>query len=220
MGWGSRQERVWIAASAIVWSLGAGCDDGTVAPEPESEAGVSSRQADADAPAIDDYAVARPRKGEIIGGEKVARTIVWPDASQIHAPTRQRLGANVRDKVPAAPLPVLVPREGAERGELVLGETWYAYSAALDGATLSIQGSAQARVHTHMKAAQPTEEVRGVGGFISSNESIWTVSWIEHGAAYSLELECANPKDNRCEDPNRALELAESMVFVGGGQGR
>ena len=202
-----------VAAIAI-----AACDDGTVAPEPEGDGSdVASRRADAP----DDYAVARPRKGKIIGGEKVARTIAWPEAAQVDAPTRQRLSAAVHARLPEAPLPVLVPDDGAEKGELFVGETWYAWSAEVDGgAKVSVQGSAQARVHAHIDAADPTETIRGVGGFISSNESIWTLSWIENGAAYSLEHECDDPKAALCENPDRALALAESMVFVGGGQDR
>ncbi len=211
----SARRFVWLAVGAI--AVASGCDDGTVAPTPDGDGSeVASRRADTPT----DYAIARPRKGTVIGGEKVARTIAWPDAAAIDAPTRQRLSAAVHERLAAAPLPVLVPGEGAEGGELFVGDTWYAYSAQLRGARVSIQGSAQARVHGHIEAADPTETIRGVGGFVSSNESIWTLSWIENGAAYSLELECDDPEAPPCADPDRAMALAESMVFVGGGQDR
>jgi hypothetical protein len=205
-----------------------GCDTPTHEPSApdasEASAPATSRRAE---PATD-YTATRPRKGEILGGERVSRTITWPspdasgDASGDEGGTaldegaRDRLSAPAKVALRSAPVPVLVPDEGTDRGELFVGDTWYAFSTKIPGASISVQGSAQARVHGHIGHADPTQTVRGHGGFVSSNESIWSVSWIEHGAAYSLELSCDDPRASICATPDRAMALAEAMVYVGG----
>jgi hypothetical protein len=207
-----------VAAGA--WSLllaiaAGGCDAPTTEPTSESTQ-VTSRRADAP----EDYAAAGPKKGQILGGERVARTVQWPAADQLDAPTRERLSSAAVSALGRAPLPVLVPAEGVERGQLFVGESWYAFSTEIEGTSVSVQGSAEAKVHPHIRKADPTQTVRGRGGFVSQNESIWSVSWIENGVAYSLELQCDDPRAAACADPNRAVELAQSMVFVGGGEDR
>jgi hypothetical protein len=52
--------------------------------------------------------------------------------------------------------------------------------------------------------------------FVGENRRIWTVSWIEHNVAYSLDLECATADDERCADERAALGWADELRYVGG----
>jgi hypothetical protein len=163
-----------------------------------------------------DYATAHPKKGAVLGGEEVARAVTWPEASTVDAPLRDRMAPASREKLAGAALPVLVPALGIEAGHLTVGDGWYAFSATHDGATINVQGSARARVYPGIGHADPPHLVRGRGAFISQNEGIWVVSWIEHGASYSVELECADPRGPACRGPDRAVEIAQTLAFVGG----
>lgn len=173
-----------------------------------------SAAGDADAPG--DLAVARPKKAKVIGGESVARTIAWPEASTIDPALRDRLAAASRHAADDAALPVLVPIESTDRGHLTVGDGWYAFSTRDGDTTVSVQGSARARIHAGIGRADPMHVVRGQGAFVSNNEGIWVVSWLEHGAAYSLELECDDPRAPACEGPARAVEIATNLGLVGG----
>ena len=58
--------------------------------------------------------------------------------------------------------------------------------------------------------------MRGEPAFVSENRRIWTVSWLEHGVAYGLDIECASPTDTRCTDENFAITLVDELTYVGG----
>ena len=79
--------RLSIAALAALFMLA--CD----APPPPSTTPVSRA---AEAPT--DLTTARPKKGAVIGGELVDRTIAWPDAGAIDPALRDRLEASARDR--------------------------------------------------------------------------------------------------------------------------
>ena len=51
---------------------------------------------------------------------------------------------------------------------------------------------------------------------MSKNEGIWVVSWIEHGAAYMLEVACDDPRAPACKSPDHAVQLVQALAFVGG----
>ena len=57
--------------------------------------------------------------------------------------------------------------------------------------------------------------VRSGEGSFSVNEGVRTASWIEHGVAYSLELECFDPEAANCDDA-ALRELVAELVYVGG----
>ena len=83
-----------------------------------------------------------------------------------------------------------------------------------------VQASAAAHLYPHIGAVTPHDRVRGVPGWITRNERIWSLSWIEHGAAYTLELECAEETDPRCRTDATARQLAAALVYAGGSGAR
>jgi hypothetical protein len=193
-----------------------GCDaPPPPAPSEPSERAASSEPATSHA-RPDDFATPRAKKGAVLGGEEVRRTVTWPAASDVDAALRGRLAVAQRGEIDAATLPVLLPVRGTEGGHLTVGDGWYAFSTKDDGTTINVQGSARARVYPGIGKADPPHVVRGQGAFISQNEGIWVVSWIEHGASYSVELECADPRGPLCRGPERAVEIAQALGLVGG----
>jgi hypothetical protein len=196
-----------VVAIAIAAALGS-CD----APPPEPSREPVARGAEGPS----DLATPRSKKGAVIGGETVARAIAWPSSNEIDTVTRDALDGRSRAALDRAALPVLVPPDAAGRGTLVVGESWFSFATRGDAYTVNVSGSARARLHHHVRRADPTHEIRGEGGFIGLNEGIWSLSWIENGAAYSLDLECDDPRADACADPNEALRIAQSLVYVGG----
>lgn len=142
--------------------------------------------------------------------------VTWPERGELDATLRDRIAAGERDRIDDAALPVLVPAVGVESGVLTVGEGWYAFSTKDGDTTINVQGSARARVHPGIRKADPPHVVRGQGAFISQNEGIWVVTFIEHGASYSVELECADPRGPACSGPERAVEIAQGLGLVGG----
>ena len=200
--------RTSAALGALVSLLG--CDQAPAEAAPHEPAAVAERQA-----AIDPQLKAKPRRGSVIGGERVDRKIEWPDQPP-QTRLLERWSADARAAVQASPLPVLLPPELIDDGALHTGESWFAFSGRSGEMTVTVQGSARAFVYPHIRAAHPTHDVRGRGGYLTRNEGIWVVSWIEHGGAYSLELECAQPYEGACKDESTVMDLVDGLVYVGG----
>lgn len=142
--------------------------------------------------------------------------VTWPDRAEVDVAARERIASAQRGRVDEAALPVLVPAVGVESGLLTVGEGWYAFSTRDGDTTINVQGSARARVYPGIRKADPPHVVRGRGAFISQNEGIWVVSFIENGASYSVELECADPRGAECSGPEKAVEIAQTLTLVGG----
>jgi len=159
---------------------------------------------------------APPARGKVLGGERVDRRVQWP--RQIDADALAALPPESRAALASAPAPVLVPpaTHALTGGTLITGESWWAYTAANDGMTVAIQASTRARLYPHVRAFVPHDTVRGVPGFVQQVHKIWTLSWIENDAAYSLELECASPELPPCQSDAAARSLADALVNVGG----
>jgi hypothetical protein len=161
-------------------------------------------------------AQAPPARGRVLGGEKVDRHVQWP--RQVDADARDALAPGSRATLASAPAPVLVPpaTHALTGGTLIVGETWWAYTASQDGMTVAIQASTRARLHPHVGAFVPGDTVRGLPGRVQQAHGIWLLSWIENGTAYSLELECTSPELPPCENDAQARALADALVHVGG----
>lgn len=161
-----------------------------------------------------------PVRGAVIGGEKIERAIDWDAFGPADSGAAIALPDDGRARVSIAPAPVLLPVAGHELsgGIITSGATWWAYGASSGGVTLSLQGSAQARRHAGVRGAEARHTVRDVPGWITRNEGIWVLSWIEHGAAFSLEIECADLRMPACRDEHAALEVANGLVFAGGSE--
>lgn len=153
----------------------------------------------------------------MIGGERIARTIAWPAADRIDTATRDALPADARVAIARAPVPVLAPA-GRPDVKVFTGDRWVAVSAHGEGWTMHVQGSAEARVYPHIRAFEPTHPVRGGGGFVTRNEGVWSFNWIEHGAAYSADIECDARVVTWCDDEHAVAKLVDELALVSSGQ--
>ena len=160
------------------------------------------------------------QRGRFIGGEKVARAIAWPADATLAKAAHARYDADARAAIARAPLPVLAPPEPLERTTVTVGAHWYALTGYGKGFSVHIDGSAQARVYPHIKAFERTHPMRESDGFLTRNEGIWSATWIEHGVAYSFEIECDARVVAWCDDEAAVLARLEALVYVGGEQVR
>jgi hypothetical protein len=143
--------------------------------------------------------------------------VQWPGDADADAQLVARLPPQLRADVGAAPLPVLLPTTvGLEGAKLMRGDDWYALWVAQDGLTITLNASGTARVHPHVRGGNLPHTVRGSEALVTQNEAVWTATWIEHGVAYDLGLECADPSMAACSDDAMVRQLAESLAFAGG----
>lgn len=147
-------------------------------------------------------------------------TIVRP---AIAAPTtidvraRAALGEAAPDKIDASPVPVLAPPDRFEAPVVMVGPEYYAIALRSGTATIAIQGT---RAQHRVEGVGPIEgrsALRGTKGFVTVNEGIRSASWSEHGAAYSVDVECADAADARCASDAFVTSLVNALVYVGGG---
>jgi hypothetical protein len=136
-----------------------------------------------------------------------------------------KLPASERAKIDESFVPVLVPKVSAERVHLVVEPGFFAYSGTVtkalpDGrvslATVAVQGTRFAHEHKGFPKDVSTHAMRGTRGMFTINEGIATTTWVEHGAGYSVDVECSIGDDARCKDEAFVLELTQGLVFVGG----
>lgn len=201
-----------VLAAAGLAAAGA-CDPpeaaGTVAPR-SAPAVEQQRQQPAQAPL---------QRGRLVAGERVERAPVWPASASVDERARARLPEALRRSVDASPVPVLLPGEAwgepfftSSRSEG--GPGWgYAFSARRPGQTLAIQASRIATLVPGIGRHDGRERLRGGHGFVSDNDGIKTATWIEHGVAYALDLECASP--DACDLAAVRAEV-EALAYVGG----
>jgi hypothetical protein len=117
-----------------------------------------------------------------------------------------------------SPVSVLVPKrpELLRAGKVMAEENWYAFNASHDGITVTVGASKIVHRYDDIAATKGKHAVRGVPGFVTRNEGIWTAAWRENGVYYALDVECGEPSDARCNDDTMLLELARDLVYVGG----
>ncbi len=153
--------------------------------------------------------------------ELVAPSIEWPDPSSIDREALAALPETGQKLVPSAPVPVLVPKGLALSSTVVIVEReFYSLSAKLPGgATLAISGTRAQRDRGIAPFAGNVKLRKGMGR-LSENEGIRVATFMEGGASYSIDLECATKDDARCASPDAVRDLANGLVFVGGGAPR
>lgn len=147
--------------------------------------------------------------------------MAWPTRAAIDEDARAAIGdaREVGAALARSPVPVLAPKAfRLERPTLVVEGEYFALTGRVGGATISLQGTRAAHRYEGIEPAAGDREVRGGRGFVSVNEGIRTVSWMENGAAYSLDVECAEATDARCASDTFALEVAEGLTYVGGSE--
>jgi hypothetical protein len=118
----------------------------------------------------------------------------------------------------AAGLPVLLPPLNAVWvSPPVFGgaKGWYSLSASAQGYSYALQASGNSWTYTKPPVAKPTATVRGVPAVVTRSEGIVSVSWIEMGVAWALDIECEDEADTRCADATFATEQAAALVYVG-----
>ncbi len=84
------------------------------------------------------------------------------------------------------------------------------------GLAVFVQGNRLAHDHPHIPPVTGKQRVRGLPGWITQNESIWSATWTENGVSYVVEVECSRPDDARCADEEVLMDVVDSLVFVGG----
>lgn len=150
------------------------------------------------------------------GRDAVRRDASWPGDEQVDRAARARLTEEAARAVSGSVVPVLVPPASAHLAKVVTGENFTAVSISDAGATIAIQASPLAFRYEGLPKIEGKETLRGIRGFVTQNEAIWTASWNEFGVAYSVDVECASAEDARCKDDAYLRALVEALAYVGG----
>jgi len=142
----------------------------------------------------------------------------WPSAATLDRAALAALSEEARAAAERSPVPVLAPRLAAVAGaaKVIASEHWYSLSAREDGLTVSLMGTRIAHEHSSIQPVRGKVDLRGQKGFVTQNEGIWSAAWIENGVAYSLDLECDDPAEARCQDDALLRVLVEDLAYVGG----
>jgi hypothetical protein len=206
---------VILAALAVL-----ACDPGP-APRAVANAATSVAGARNAATARGPGAPAIQRRGRLIAGERVMRVPAWPPVETIDASLRERMPAELRAAVDRSPVPVLVPADPTWLAQARMhspegaGSYGYALAVTLADSTVSVQASRIATLLPHVGHVRGNRRIRGGDGWFSDNDGIRTASWIEHGIAYTLDLECRAPEGPACTTDTLERVVRE-LVYVGG----
>jgi len=156
--------------------------------------------------------------------------VTWPDASKVDERAIAALAAPRSDGSSAigsrelsaliarSPVPVLAPsRVVLASPSLVVEGEYFALSGRVDGATIALQGTRAAHRYEGLEPVAGDRVLRATKGFVSVNEGIRTASWMENGAAYSVDVECADlVNDARCASDDFLLSIVAQLTYVGG----
>ena len=149
--------------------------------------------------------------------------IAWPPEASIDRAARAALAPESAAAIPQSPVPVLVPRDPAllARGVLMAEPNWYSFTTdAVDaqGAKYHVVVSASRVTHQHadIPPARGPVRLRGTDAFVTRNEGIPSATWVEHGVAYALDVECSSPTHARCTGDDLLKSVVESLVYIGG----
>lgn len=139
----------------------------------------------------------------------------WPTADTA---ALAALDQESQSAVARSPVPVLIPKrpELLRAGKVMVEEHWYAFNASHDGITVNVGASRIEQQHKDIPPQKGKHVIRGANGWITKNESIWSATWRELGIWYSLDVECGDPTDKRCDTDAIILDMANDLVFVGG----
>jgi hypothetical protein len=144
--------------------------------------------------------------------------VTWPSDARIDQAALAAVPPEARAQLAAAPVPVLLPSysELTSSGVLVVKEHWYSFSARHDDLTVFVSATKLAHHYPSIAPVTGRDTVRGMQGFVTRNEGIWSATWIEHGVSYTLEIECADPSEARCATDALLLQTAGDLAYVGG----
>lgn len=158
---------------------------------------------------------------ELLADETV-KQVDWEAASNYRqldpADAPEKLGEGYAD----SPVPVLLPDRPALLADAfpTTGKHWYSASMHTDdGVSVSIQGNRVARVMPDLEVSEPGEALIRDRFLVSRTHGIVSLSFVDFGVAYTVDVECARPKDDRrCTENDYVLRLAESLAVLGGGR--
>lgn len=144
--------------------------------------------------------------------------VVWPPDEQIDRAALAALPPPAAAAVRISEVPVLVPPRPAllAAATIIAKPNWTTFSAGAEGITVSVMATRLAHRYDHIPPARGTSTVRGQPAFVTQNEGIWSVTWMENGVSYTVDLECASHEDAACASEAAVLELAGALAYVGG----
>lgn len=152
-------------------------------------------------------------------------TVTWPAAAAVDEAALRRFSAEGRARIGKTPLPVLAPAEPLDDLVFVGEDAFYSVNGHRDATlpsgetsrlTITVHAARRLYAHDEIPADVPTVPLRKTRGLSTVNEDIVTVTWIEGGVAYSVDAECSNVADARCQGDGYVRALADALVFVGG----
>lgn len=157
----------------------------------------------------------------------VRPAVAWPAAATLDERTLSSLSdtslgeREIRASIARSPVPVLAPKDlRLTAPTLVVEGEYFALTGRFEGSTISLQGTRAAHRYEGVDPAAGNREIiRGASpmrAFVSVNEGIRTASWIESGVAYSVDVECADPREARCQGDDFLLAVVAQLVYVGG----
>jgi hypothetical protein len=168
---------------------------------------------------------AREERAPAVTASTLVRpSVAWPDASRLEGRALVALTADgsktereLRALIARSPVPVLAPRElRLAATSLVVEGEFYALTGRADGATISLQGTRAAHRYEGVQPIAGNRSLRATKGFITVNEGIRSASWLENGAAYSVDVECSDLSDARCQGEEFILSLVAQLAYIGG----
>lgn len=150
--------------------------------------------------------------------------VAWPQPASIDDAALLSLSRDgtktdveLRALIARSPVPVLAPKDlRLATPSLVVEGEYFALTGRADGATISLQGTRAAHRYESVEPVAGNRDVRSGKGFVSVNEGIRTASWIENGAAYSVDVECSDRHDARCQSEDFLLSIVAQLAYVGG----
>jgi hypothetical protein len=150
--------------------------------------------------------------------------VAWPSAANVDDNALLSLSRDgtrpdreLRLLVARSPVPVLAPKDlRLTTPTLVVEGEYFALTGRADGATISLQGTRAAHRYEGVEPITGDRALRGAKGFVTINEGIRTASWIENGAAYSVDVECSDHQDARCQSEDFLLSIVAQLSYVGG----
>lgn len=157
----------------------------------------------------------------------VRPVVTWPATDSADERTLLSLAdtakseREVRASIARSPVPVLAPKDlRLASPTLVVEGEYFALTGRYEGATISLQGTRAAHRYEGVDPANGNKEIiRGsapLRAFVSTNEGIRTASWIENGVAYSVDVECSDPREARCQSDDFLLAIVAQLTFIGG----
>lgn len=158
-----------------------------------------------------------PVSTSTLSASTVKPAITWPSADAIDPRALDVLG-DARSQLSRSPVPVLAPNGDLrlERPTVIVEGEYYAITARVTGATISVQGTRAAHRYEGVDPHPGNRALRKGKGFVTINEGIRSASFVENGAAYTVDVECASASDARCQSDAFVVELVERLAYVGG----